>query len=116
MERLRDEVPVPQDFVQAPQAENAETVQCTAHGLVLHGCVSAECGQTLPPNRGCTKVRLRACEPPPHDLVHVDQAVQALMTQSFGHITFMAHVRYSVRYGHALPPNCGCAVWMRSRV
>ena len=40
-------------------------------------------------------MRLRFCEPPPHDLVHVDQAFQPLVTQSAGQLCVL-HGRVSV--------------------
>jgi hypothetical protein len=108
--RLRDCAPVPHDLVQVDQAPNADVAQWTGHGPVLHACVSAACGHTAPPCCGCTKVRLRDWNAPPHDFGHIDQDDQALMPQSIGHLRAMAQVRYSVLCGHALPPNLGCVM------
>ena len=83
--RLRDCAPVPHDLVQVDQAEKAEVAQCTGHGPWLHAWVSAVCGHALPPSVGATLVRLRFCEPVPHDLVQVDQAPKEPSTQSVAH-------------------------------
>ena len=40
-------------------------------------------------------MRLRFCEPPPHDLVHVDQAFQLLVTQFTGQANVL-HARVSL--------------------
>ena len=78
-------MPVPQDLVHVVQGLNADTAQCTGHGPWLHGCVSAVCGHARPPLAGAMCVRVRCCEPAPHDVVHVDQAPNAPSTQSTGH-------------------------------
>ena len=44
-------------------------------------------------------MRLCFCEPPPHDLVHADQAFQPLVTQFFGQLCVL-QLRVSARYGH----------------
>ena len=72
--RLRDWLPPPHDLVQVEYGVKLKTMQFSGHAWLLHACVSAECGHTLPPNVGAVVERLRFCEPPPHDLVHVDQA------------------------------------------
>ena len=48
-------------------------------------------------------LRLCFCEPPPHDLVHVDQGFQPLVTQFTGQANVL-HARASSQCGHALPP------------
>ena len=83
--RLRDCEPAPHDLVHVDQLENALVAQCTAHSSVLHACVSAECGHAVPPLLGSVCARLRVCEPPPHDLVHVDHAPKLSVTQSTAH-------------------------------
>lgn len=67
----------------------------------MHDCVSAECGQASPPAVGATVARVRLMEPPPQDLVHVDQADQAGTTQSVGHACVL-HTRSSFG-GQCLP-------------
>ena len=74
MARLRFCEPVPHDVLHAVQAENVPMTQSAAHGCALQPRVSAACGHALPPFCGAVVERLRVCEPPPHDLVHVDQA------------------------------------------
>jgi hypothetical protein len=118
-------------LVQAVQAPNADTAQCTGHGPWSQAWVSAVCGHAAPPKRGATLARLRFCEPTPHDLVQVDQAPKEPSTQSTAHgaalqvrvdhapkratTQFTAHgaalqVRVSAECGHALPPNVGATV------
>ena len=75
--RLRDVEPVPHDLVHVLQALNEPTTQFTAHKAVLQARVSAACGHTTPPFTASTRVRLRLCEPVPHDRVQVDQAPKA---------------------------------------
>ena len=67
------------------------------HGTpsVLHACVSAECGHAAPPAQASVCARLRGCEPPPHDLVHVEPAHEE------------AHVPHSRFW----LPLVGAAVW-----
>ena len=48
---------------------------------------------------GSVCVRLRFCEPSPHDLVHVDHATQLLVTQSVAQANVL-QARVSSRYGH----------------
>ena len=109
--RLRDCAPVPHDLVHTDQAENVPTTQSAAHACTLHACVSAECGQALPPFVGSAlRVRLRDCEPVPHDLVHVDQALNvASKSQSTEHACTL-QLRVSSACGHALPPFRGDVV------
>ena len=47
--------------------------------------ISSPCGHEAPPFCGATIVRLRDCEPLPHDVVHVDHESKALTTQFTGH-------------------------------
>ena len=54
-------------------------------------------------------VRLRCCEPVPHDLVHVDQAPKADTAQWIGHGPWL-HACVSAVCGHAAPPNLGAAL------
>ena len=52
-------------------------------------------------------MRLRDCEPAPHDLVHVDQPpLKATNTQSTGH-AWLLQARVSAECGHAAPPALG---------
>ena len=75
MTRLRDCEPAPHEVLQVDQAEgNAGSMQSVGHACTLQSCVSSACGHSLPPSVGCVIVaRVRFCEPPPHDLVQVDQ-------------------------------------------
>ena len=70
-ERVRDCEPVPHVLVHVVQAWKPLTTQLRAQACWLHARVSSVCAQLLPPKRGCVQARLRFCEPPPHDLVHV---------------------------------------------
>jgi hypothetical protein len=63
--------PPPHDLVQVVQAFQPRVTQLRGHACVLHGRVSVLCGQATPPKRGWRLMRVRRCEPPPHDLVHV---------------------------------------------
>jgi len=111
--RVRFCEPPPHDLVHVDQAVQLGTSQSTAQGKVLQGRVSWECGHAAPPNFGATLLRLRCCEPVPHDLVHVDQAPKVRTTQLTGHADRL-QVRISWACGHTLPPNLG-AVRMRLR-
>ena len=106
-ERLRDCAPVPHDFVQAVQAPNALVWQWIGHGPWLHVRVSAECGQAVPPLDGATMVRVRLCEPLPHDLEQTDQTGGNWpMSQLTGHAAVL-QARVSAECGQALPPELG---------
>jgi hypothetical protein len=83
--------------VNVPQAEMI--AQLTGHAWSLQERVSAECGQTAPPNVGATLSRLRLCEPVPHDTVQVDQASKVPTSQSTAHAAVL-QLRVSSRYGH----------------
>ena len=111
IERERDcEPPPPHDLVQVVQARKALTVQWIGQECVLHGAVSAVCGQSAPPYLGGVTRREREYtfdDVPPHETGHVLHEPQALMTQSIGHCRPNAHVRYSDPCGHATPPNLG---------
>jgi hypothetical protein len=108
-ERLRDCAPLPHDLVHVDQAPKAEVAQWIGHGLRLHACVSAVCAQALPPQDGCTLVRLRDWTPPAHDLVQVEKPPKAGSTQSTGQQELL-QLRASLACGHALPPNVGCVM------
>ena len=87
MSRLRFWLPVPHDWVQVDQVDQAGTTQSTAHGAALQLRVSVECGQATPPNLGSAVARAFFCEPVPHDLVqvvHADQAGTAQLTAQAG--------------------------------
>ena len=73
--------------------------QSVAHAAVLQARVSAECAHATPPKVGSVVLRLRCCEPVPHDLVHVDQAPKSPTTQSVAHAAVL-QLRVSARYGH----------------
>ena len=75
-------------------------MQSTGQQCELHTRVSALCGHAAPPNVGSVVPRVRVCEPPPHDLVHVLHAPnEASTTQSTAHACAL-QVRCSARYGH----------------
>jgi hypothetical protein len=111
--RLRLCEPVPHDFEHLDQAPKVPSTQSIEHSAVLHSRVSAACGQAAPPYRGAALVRLRFCVPPPHDLVHVDQALHVYLTQSSGHSCLLQSLA-SAGCGHAVPPFCG-AIKVRLR-
>ena len=62
--------PPPHDFVHVDHWLKLLVWQLRGQLCVLHGRVSAPCGQSLPPFSGCLSGRVRRWEPPPHDLVH----------------------------------------------
>ena len=68
--------------------------------------VSVECGHATPPAEGSALVRLRFCDPAPHDLVQLDHAVQVAMLQSAAHACVL-QARVSAECGHAAPPLLG---------
>ena len=78
-------------------------MQSVGQACLLQGRVSAVCGHAAPPFCGWTCVRLRDCNPAPHDLVHVDQAIKSPTTQSTPHVNLLQG-RVSAECGHALPP------------
>ena len=108
-ERLRLCVPVPHDLVHVDHALKADVAQWTGQGPWLHGCVSAVCGQALPPCRGAVLTRLRDWKPAAHDVEHVDQALNETSTQSTGQL-WALQARVSAECGQALPPSVGSTV------
>jgi hypothetical protein len=109
--RVRDLEPTPHDLVQldqpSPLMAQLPMPQSSGHVCVLHSFVSAACGHASPPVVACTSVRVRDLEPPPHDLVQLDQpsplSAQLPMPQSSGHV-MAPQAWYSVLCGHAWPP------------
>jgi hypothetical protein len=99
IERLRDWVPVPHDFVQVVQVLKAEVAQCTGHGPSVQACVSSACGQAAPPKRGSTLVRERLWTPAAHVVVHVVHWLKVPIWQSTAQ-AWSLHARVSARYGH----------------
>jgi hypothetical protein len=97
--RVRVWWPIPHEVVHVVYALHCPTMQSTGHSCALQARFSAECGHAAPPNLGATFVRLRFCEPTPHDLVHVDQAPNEPTAQSVAHAASL-QVRVSARYGH----------------
>ena len=95
--------------MQAVQAPNADTAQCTGHGPWSQAWVSAVCGHAAPPKRGATLARLRFCEPAPHDLVQVDHGPNASGLQLTGHACVL-QLRVSAVCGQALPPFLGAVL------
>jgi hypothetical protein len=59
-------------------------------------------------------VRLRDCEPVPHDVVQAVQAPKAEVAQWIGHGPWL-HDAVSAVCGQAAPPNCGCTT-VRARL
>ena len=108
-ERLRDCEPAPHDLVHVLHAPKADTLQCSGQGPWLHACVSAVCGHAAPPFCGWTCVRVRCCEPAPHDVVHVDQAPNVPSTQFVGQSCEL-QLRYPMLNEHALPPEVGAVI------
>ena len=100
-ERLRDcEPPVPHDLLHVDQALNAVTTQTTGHACSLQLRASRRLGHSTPPKlTSVTGLRVRSCEPVPHDLVHVDQALYSDTAQSSGQLLEL-QPRDSSRYGH----------------
>jgi hypothetical protein len=111
--RLRSCEPEPHEAVQVDQASKAGTTQSTGHAWALHDCISALCGQALPPLVGATWVRLRSCEPMPHEAVQVVQAPKVPTSQSAGH-AWALQARVSAECGQTLPPSVG-SVFVRLR-
>ena len=93
--------PVPQLLLHVDHAVKLVTTQCTGQALLLHPCVSATCGQTLPPCNGFwVTLRERLNVPPPHVTVHVVFVLQGPTTQSTGQLCAL-HALVSCKYGHA---------------
>jgi xanthine dehydrogenase iron-sulfur cluster and FAD-binding subunit A len=88
-------------------APKPATEQSVAQAAALQVWVSAECGHAAPPNVGSTVARLRCCEPVPHDLVLLVQALKAEVAQCTGHEPCV-HACVSVACGHTVPPLVGC--------
>jgi hypothetical protein len=101
-ERLRDcEPPAPHDLLHVDQALNDETVQCSGHACSLQLRASRRLEHSTPPKlTSVAMLRERSCEPPPHDRVHVDQALYSDTTQSTGQLLALQS-RDSSRYGQA---------------
>ena len=77
--------PAPHDLVHVVHTLKLPSTQSTGQPCALQLRVSAECGHTTPPQRGCVVARDRDCIPVPHDLVHVVHAPNAVCVQSCGH-------------------------------
>ena len=98
--RLRDCEPVPHDSVQVDQAPKDDTTQCVGHACSLQVRASRRLGHSTPPKlTSVTALRVRSCEPLPHDLVHADHALYSDSTQSCGQLAEL-QPRVSSRYGH----------------
>ena len=110
MLRVRICVPLPHVAVHIVYSDHCPTTQSTGHACVLHVCVSTSAPHTSPPLAAAvTMVRVRDCEPVPHDLLHVEYAeLHSDNTQSTGHACVL-HVCTSVSSGQATPP-CMLAV------
>jgi hypothetical protein len=99
-DRLRDCEPPLHDSVHVDHAPNNDTEQCSAHACSLQVRASRTFGHSTPPKlTSVMMLRVRSCEPPPHDTVHVDQALNADTTQSAGQLSEL-QLRLSSRYGH----------------
>ena len=81
--------------------------QLIGHGLMLQSLVSVDNGQRAPPCALLTTTdRVLTVFPPPQVKLQVDQADQALMTQSIGH-GWVLQLLFSSESGHGLPPKFG---------
>ena len=109
MLRVRDCEPPPHVLVQRVHTAHEPVTQLRAQTCALQARVSARCLHALPPKRGCVQVRLRLCEPLPHDLVQVVHEPQRLTVPSVGQECLL-HARVSAECGHALPPKRGSTV------
>ena len=58
--------------------------------------------------------RLRDCAPPPHDLLHADQAQNTDTRQLSAHANEL-QLRASLIYGHSTPPNVTAVMMERER-
>jgi hypothetical protein len=120
--RVRDWEPPLHDLVQLDQslslAAQSVMVQSSGHACVLHGFVSSVCGHASPPKLGAACVRVRDLEPPPHDLVQLDQslspAAQLSMVQSAGQL-WLLHTCISCECAHGSPPYKALPICVRAR-
>ena len=104
MLRVRNWVPALHGLVHVENALKPDTVQSTAHLLVLHCRVSSKAGQCVPLCAACvTTLRDRLCPPVPHDLVQALQVVHADTWQSTGHAWWL-QTRVSTLCGQTTPP------------
>jgi hypothetical protein len=100
-ERERDcEPELPHEAVQLDQTPKELTLQWVGHMCSLQLRASRRFGHSTPPKlTSVMMLRVRSCEPPPHDAVHVDQALYSDSTQSSGQLLELQS-RDSSRYGH----------------
>ena len=64
----------------------------------------------MPPNLGSVWLRERRCEPTPHDLLHVVQAVQPRVTQFTEQACVLQRRELEALPGHWLPPCFGAGL------
>jgi hypothetical protein len=87
MLRLRDCAPPPHDLLHADHALNDDTAQCSGQACSLQLRASRRFGHSTPPKlTSVTGLRERSCEPTPHDMEQVDQALYSDTTQSSGQL------------------------------
>jgi hypothetical protein len=96
------------------QALNADVTQWIGHGPWSQFAVSALCRHAAPPLVGSVTARVRLLLPAPHEALHAPYAVQPPYSQGTGQLCSL-HVRPSLAWAHALPPNSGCDM-LRVRV
>jgi len=86
MERECAACPPPHDLSQLAHRPKAVTAQFTAQGCVPHTPTSLSVGQSAPPCAdGVSTVRVRACSPVPHPVLHVLNDPHVETTQSIAH-------------------------------
>lgn len=97
--------PPPHETEQSPHCIHGPGTQSVGHRYLLHDrvCVAAPHG-TPPYAMERATVRLRACSPVPHDLLHWLQLPHSFCTQSTAHECVL-HVLFATSALHTLPPN-----------
>jgi len=94
-------------FEHFPHARQPDILQFVGQFRRLQILVVESLGHFLPPYLGLTRtLRRRVCLPPPHFLVHFDQALQPVTAQWIGHLRTL-HLAVCLRVGHFLPPFLG---------
>ena len=113
--RARVCTPPPHVRLQLPQAPKVPATQSMGHSCALHVCVSCVVGHATPPLATCvTVLRVRCCEPPPHDSEQGAHEPQSDTAQSMGHVP-VPHDCVSDRVGQATPPCWATVATLRER-
>jgi len=118
--RLRNWMPPPQEtstpsLLQGLQELHELTSQSVSHGSMLHvrfALKIIKSHEAPVPTSGCAISRARVEEPPPHDLVHVDQVDQAVAWQSTGQTSVLQTVVRNAS-PQALPPKAAAILGLR---